>query len=108
MEWQPIETAPQPEQRVCANGDCEWHGDVSETVHPKHDPSMILCPECHEVTEIEQPAQALTDRDIHAVFASIIDDGSAPSFEQFMLDEDGEYVRQFARAIEARLKGGAS
>lgn len=37
--------------RVCCNPDCQWTGDESECVHPKHWPDDRLCPECHEVTE---------------------------------------------------------
>ena len=35
----------------CCNEDCGWEGCMSETVHPKHDATQQLCPECHEVTE---------------------------------------------------------
>lgn len=35
----------------CCNDACPWRGIESETVHPKHDPSHLLCPECHEVVE---------------------------------------------------------
>ncbi len=33
----------------CCNEDCGWSGPKSETVHPKHVPDLLLCPECHEV-----------------------------------------------------------
>ncbi len=35
---------------LCNSNDCNWIGDWSDTVHPKHDPNNILCPECHETT----------------------------------------------------------
>lgn len=93
----------QDEQRVCISDECGWIGPLSDTVHPKHDASMILCPECHEVTELAQPAQALTDDEIDGIVDGIIfgsinkypcSIGSVPSWE----------LRKFARAIEARLK----
>lgn len=37
------------EIRVCNN--CDWVDKKKDTVHPKHDESMILCPECKETTE---------------------------------------------------------
>lgn len=36
----------------CCNESCLWRGLESETVHPKHEPSRFLCPECHEVVEL--------------------------------------------------------
>ncbi|TDR82160.1 hypothetical protein DFP86_102274 [Paludibacterium purpuratum] len=54
-----VELTAQEERRVCISDECGWIGPLSETVHPKHDASMILCPECHEVTELAQPAQTL-------------------------------------------------
>ena len=38
-------------ERECGNADCGWVGPTSETVHPKHDRSTLLCPRCHETTE---------------------------------------------------------
>lgn len=35
----------------CANEDCGWTGPIDETVHPKHDAALLLCPECYEVVE---------------------------------------------------------
>jgi hypothetical protein len=35
----------------CINSDCGWTGPRSETVHPKHDKTMLCCPECHEIVE---------------------------------------------------------
>lgn len=35
----------------CCNDACPWRGPRSETVHPKHDATRLLCPECHEVVE---------------------------------------------------------
>lgn len=29
---------------------CEWIGSERESVHPKHDETMILCPKCNETT----------------------------------------------------------
>lgn len=37
---------------ICCNADCQWIGTTSETVHPKHDPTHLLCPVCNEVTEV--------------------------------------------------------
>lgn len=39
------------ELRSCNNDDCDWVGPISQTVHPKHVPEMILCPVCNETTE---------------------------------------------------------
>lgn len=39
------------ERRECNNESCGWSGPLSETVHPKHDDSMVLCPVCNETTE---------------------------------------------------------
>jgi hypothetical protein len=36
---------------ICCNGECNWTGPLSDTVHPKHDPNHLLCPECYEVVE---------------------------------------------------------
>jgi hypothetical protein len=30
---------------------CTWKGPATDCVHPKHDPSTLLCPECHETTD---------------------------------------------------------
>lgn len=43
-------THPGPKLECC-NEDCGWVGPASEAVHPKHDASQVLCPECYEVTE---------------------------------------------------------
>lgn len=32
----------------CMNEECGWSGDVVDTVHFKHSPDWLLCPECHE------------------------------------------------------------
>lgn len=37
--------------RMCCNPSCDWEGMISDTVHPKHDESSLLCPVCYEVTE---------------------------------------------------------
>lgn len=39
--------------RTCNNENCSWVGPESEAVHPKHDPTMLLCPVCRETTEAE-------------------------------------------------------
>lgn len=47
------------ETRSCNNDDCDWVGPISQTVHPKHVPEMILCPVCNETTEcVHEQAQA--------------------------------------------------
>ena len=33
----------------CCNAACQWSGVVSQMVHPKHQPTYWLCPECGEV-----------------------------------------------------------
>ena len=33
----------------CCNAACQWSGVVSQVVHPKHQPTYWLCPECGEV-----------------------------------------------------------
>jgi hypothetical protein len=56
-----LAAAPQPpeaERRVCNNDECGWIGQIDETVHPKHDASTLLCPECHETTELAMAAVA--------------------------------------------------
>jgi transcription initiation factor IIE alpha subunit len=35
----------------CCNADCQWSGPVSQAVHPNHQPTYALCPECGEVVE---------------------------------------------------------
>lgn len=40
-----------PPVRICITEDCGWCGIEDETVHPKHDPSVRLCPRCHNTTE---------------------------------------------------------
>lgn len=30
---------------------CDWKGPTADCVHPKHDSTMLLCPECHETTD---------------------------------------------------------
>lgn len=42
------------ETRSCNNEACGWKGPASECVHPKHDPSMVLCPNCRETTEADE------------------------------------------------------
>jgi hypothetical protein len=37
--------------RICINPECGWTGPANKTVHPKHSPEELLCPECYEVTE---------------------------------------------------------
>jgi len=40
------------EPRVsCCNAECQWSGLLSQTVHPTHQPTYALCPECGEVVE---------------------------------------------------------
>ncbi len=39
--------------RICSNPDCNWEGKDDECVHPKHSPEDLLCPLCHEVTEVK-------------------------------------------------------
>ncbi len=34
----------------CCNAACQWSGAVSQMVHPKHQPTYWLCPECGEVS----------------------------------------------------------
>ena len=34
----------------CCNAACQWSGVVSQRVHPKHQPTYWLCPECGEVS----------------------------------------------------------
>lgn len=39
-------------QMACINEEtCGWTGPRRETVHPKHDPTALRCPECYEVVE---------------------------------------------------------
>jgi len=50
----------------CCNAACRWSGVVSQTVHPKHQPTYWLCPECGEVVEQvevegEQVGQVLSE-----------------------------------------------
>ena len=47
---------PAPIRRECNNDECGWVGPESETVHPKHDSSTLLCPKCHETTELVSTA----------------------------------------------------
>ena len=35
----------------CGNDDCRWHGLSEDCVHPKNDPTFLLCPDCHDVVE---------------------------------------------------------
>lgn len=35
---------------ICDDSDCAWVGRLEETVHPKHETELVLCPECHENT----------------------------------------------------------
>jgi hypothetical protein len=35
----------------CNNEACGWCGKRDDTVHPKHDQSTLLCPQCYETTE---------------------------------------------------------
>jgi len=51
----PCPTMPLPAPEVPAGGAllyacnaCEWVGEWVNTVHPKHDPNHLLCPECNE------------------------------------------------------------
>ncbi|GEM_PF-4701545 len=37
--------------RECNNVACGWVGLVEDAVHPKHDSTTLLCPQCHETTE---------------------------------------------------------
>ena len=49
----------------CCNDACPWRGPFSETVHPKHHPDRLLCPECYEVVEPALPPtgrEPTTDR----------------------------------------------
>jgi len=32
---------------------CDWTGPESDCVHPKHVPEMVLCPLCHETTDVQ-------------------------------------------------------
>lgn len=41
-------------RRVCISDKCNWVGDESDCVHPKHWPDDRLCPECYEKTELEE------------------------------------------------------
>lgn len=54
--WRPA----QEEQRECINEECRWFGPLSECVHPKHDTGTILCPECHDGTEVAAPQAGQT------------------------------------------------
>lgn len=49
---------PEPAPEVPAGGAllyacnaCEWVGEWVNTVHPKHDPNHLLCPECNETIQ---------------------------------------------------------
>lgn len=44
--------------RECNNEACGWVGPVADAVHPKHDSTTLLCPQCHETTEAAPVAAA--------------------------------------------------
>ena len=46
-----VKTKKKCKNRVCCNPECNWKGNESKTVHPKHWESDRLCPVCNEVTE---------------------------------------------------------
>ncbi|MFA5340428.1 MAG: hypothetical protein WC332_01500 [Clostridia bacterium] len=35
----------------CCNPKCGWSGNSADCVCFKHDPTYLMCPECHEVVE---------------------------------------------------------
>jgi len=34
--------------RIFECNGCDWRGPLNETMHPKHDETLMVCPECHE------------------------------------------------------------
>jgi hypothetical protein len=44
---------------ICNDMRCGWDGGHEDLVHPKHDPSTLLCPECHETVEDYEDHQYL-------------------------------------------------
>lgn len=42
---------------------CDWIGYMAHTVHPKHDPEWIVCPECHESCDMITDVQFRDIRD---------------------------------------------
>lgn len=43
----------------CNNEACGWRGKRDDTVHPKHDASTLLCPQCYETTESTAPTTGI-------------------------------------------------
>ncbi len=35
----------------CNAAECGWRGPKSKLVHPKHDSTLLLCPDCHETVD---------------------------------------------------------
>ena len=38
-------------QVICCNPECEWEGNIQQTVYQPHSRSEKLCPKCHEIVE---------------------------------------------------------
>ena len=39
---------------ACIHLECGWFGLASETVHPKHAPKDLCCPDCHDTVETKE------------------------------------------------------
>ena len=66
----------------CISDKCNWKGEKAKCSILKHDPTYLLCPECHEHVEETRPAQrgrrkALRKRAAHAYNSCILDHGSS-------------------------------